>query len=181
MESSFKFKPFSLPIWNTNNCNHKMIFWGIFNHFSLAQKRKSLHNFKTKLCHSGHSAQQEWLFHYLRFRDCFAISWLYSYSTTLRSKGLVTSCACWNFFFGQNSRQLAPGKNYRPMWSETRRRQHPLTSKKFFLNSKNPDRNILVHSWINLNNNLEFFGFPIIFISVWKSDHRKKDPFCHHL
>ena len=123
--------------------------------------------FKTKLCRSGHSAQQEWLFHYLRFRDCFAISWLYSYSTTLRSKGLVTSCACWNFFFGQNSRQLAPGKNYRPMWSETRRRQHPLTSKKFFLNSKKQE-----YSWFILNK-LEFFGFPIIFISVWKSDRKK--------
>ena len=123
-------------------------------------KGKILHNFKTKLCHFGHSAQQEWLFHYLRFRDCFAISWLYSYSTTLRSKGLVTSCACWNFFFGQNSRQLAPGKNYRPMWSETRRRQHPLTSKKFFLNSKKQE-----YSWFILNK-LEFFGFPIVFISV---------------
>ena len=46
--------------------------------------------------------------------------------------------------------------------------------KKFFLNSKKQE-----YSWFILNK-LEFFGFPIIFLSVWKSD-RKKDPFCHHL
>ena len=126
--------------------------------------------FWTKISQNSHSAQQEWLFHYLRFRDCFAISWLYSYSTTLRSKGLVTSCACWNFFFGQNSRQLAPGKNYRPMWSETRRRQHPLTSKSFFSTQKS--RNILDLSWINLN----FLVF-LLFFSVFEKVIEKRTLF----